>query len=272
MIQVNKIKIIQSSELPRRFDSLVRFWDLAGTDGGGCYSVGLLLSRHDDRFFILDCVRGQWELSETIDQMRITGYRDESMFGKEVRLGWEEQAAAAGKFLTSEIQKRLRAFRTFSTRPMGSKEIRMEPVAASISYGEFHAVDAPWLPVLLDELEQFPGGKYLDQSDALSGGYQSLVTTKNTSGGGMVLPKLTSTKDPSSWDLPKCLHPECKRPAFGLQNAVGYCCQCCRTAHEWEEEVDKHEPECAQAYTVWWAKHSPVDKEPRTNSTFRFRR
>jgi len=66
MIAVNKIKIIQPAELPKRFDSLVRFWDLAATENAGDYTVGVLVGKirdkttGEDRFVVLDVHRGQW--------------------------------------------------------------------------------------------------------------------------------------------------------------------------------------------------------------------
>ena len=39
----------------------VRFWDQAATEGGGCYTAGVLMCKGEDGlFYIVDVVRGQW--------------------------------------------------------------------------------------------------------------------------------------------------------------------------------------------------------------------
>jgi len=204
--------------------------------------------------------------------MSVTSIFDRTRYGDAVRIGIERQPGGAGKWATEQFLKRLRQFRVFSVSPQGSKSVRAEPLANAIGFGEVSSVDGPWLPTLLDEMEGFPHGRHDDQVDAIAGAFNSLSGAESSETKGMVLPKLTSTRDPASWDLPKCLHPECKRPAFGIGDAKEYCCTCCRTAHEWDEPLDKHEPECAQAYTVWWAKNSPVDDDRQRLPVGRVRR
>jgi len=278
MFAVGKIRIIQTADLPKRFDSLVRFWDLAATENAGDYTVGVLVGKirdkttGEDRFTVLDVHRGQWAGDRTIEEMVVTSNLDRARYGEAVRVGIERQPGGAGKWATEQFLKRLRQFRVFSVAPNGSKVVRAEPLANAIGFGEVSSVDGPWLPTLLDEMEGFPGGRHDDQVDSLSGSFNALAGAESSESKGMVLPKLTSTRDPSSWDIPKCLTPGCNRPAFGIGNSVGYCCSHCFEASEWQETCETHDCSCALEFTKWWAKNSPNDSDKRTNSTFRFRR
>ena len=51
----------------------VRFWDAAGTEGGGAYNVGALMSvTRDGRYYVEDVVRGQWGTGGEDNQLRQT--------------------------------------------------------------------------------------------------------------------------------------------------------------------------------------------------------
>jgi predicted phage terminase large subunit-like protein len=179
LFKLGKLKTIDWSDVPSKLDAVVRFWDLASTEGGGCFTVGCLMGMlkegFQERFYILDVWRGQWSGDQVIDQMIARGLADEMRYGKSVRLGFESQPAGAGKYVTEQMTKRLRMFRVFSARPSGSKEIRAEPLATSISYGEVSIVDGTWNSAFIAELESFPSGRYSDQVDAASGAFSALI-------------------------------------------------------------------------------------------------
>ena len=56
-----------------------------------------------------------------------------------------------------------------------SKEVRAEPFAAQIQGGNVYLIAGPWHREYLDELEQFPRGKFRDQVDASTGAFNRLV-------------------------------------------------------------------------------------------------
>ncbi len=67
LIKTNKLESIPRAMLPRSFAKLVRAWDIAASDGVGCFTVGVLMgsafSRESiprpDRFYIIDVRREQ---------------------------------------------------------------------------------------------------------------------------------------------------------------------------------------------------------------------
>jgi predicted phage terminase large subunit-like protein len=274
LIKVSMLQVISESQLPRRFDAVIRFWDLASTAGAGDFTVGCLMAKAslngNDAFFILDICRGQWSGDGVIDQMIATSLRDQAKYGELAKVIFERQPN--GTWAAEQFAKRLRQFRVSHVAPKGSKELRAEPLSTAIAYSEVSVLDAPWLSVFLDEAETFPGGKHDDQIDACSGAFNSLQGATSSAGSGIILPTMTSTRDPSSWETPKCKNPSCGRPAFGIGSSKEYCCSCCAVAHEWEEEVDKHLPDCALQFNDWYIANAPVDNDrPGFRSTYRKR-
>ena len=125
LFKLAKLKTIDWSDVPSKLDAVVRFWDLASTEGGGCFTVGCLMGMlkegFQERFYILDVWRGQWSGDQVIDQMIARGLADEMRYGKSVRLGFESQPAGAGKYVTEQMTKRLRMFRVFNFFSMISR-------------------------------------------------------------------------------------------------------------------------------------------------------
>ncbi len=73
----------------------------------------------------------------------------------------------------------------------GSKIDRAEPMAAQAENGNVEIVVGPWNDTFLEEVTNFPGSKFKDQTDAMTGGYARLQKKKRTqpqSGGAQVLP------------------------------------------------------------------------------------
>jgi predicted phage terminase large subunit-like protein len=185
MFRVDRLRTITSSQLPSRFDSVVRFFDLASTSGGGDYTssilMGLVRDGHRLQVFILDITRDQLGPDGVIDTMLVLAFIDQTRFGDSVRLGWESQPSAAGKFLNDQLSRRLRSFRTFNLPSTKAKSVRAEAFATSVGLGEVSIVEGPNVSAFIAELETFPGGRHDDMVDAASGAYQSLLDRTTTS-------------------------------------------------------------------------------------------
>jgi predicted phage terminase large subunit-like protein len=54
--------------------------------------------------------------------------------------------------------------------------VRAEPFAAQVQGGNVWLIAGPWHREYLEELEQFPSGKFRDQVDASTGAFNRLVS------------------------------------------------------------------------------------------------
>jgi len=61
MFPIEKIDIVPARPVASDVVSAARYWDKAGTAGGGAYSSGVLMARmRDGTFTVVDVRRGQW--------------------------------------------------------------------------------------------------------------------------------------------------------------------------------------------------------------------
>lgn len=153
----------------------VRYWDTAGTEGGGDWTVGVLMGRCEaGLYWILDVTRGQWSPGRRATEMRAAAERD----GPAVRQWLERESGVGGADRTRDLTRTLAGFPVSVEPATGSKEFRAEPFAAQCEAGNVRVVRAPWNKTLLDELLGFPTGAHDDQVDAASGAFNKLANRK----------------------------------------------------------------------------------------------
>jgi len=152
----------------------VRYWDKAGTDGGGAYTAGVLMGRDKDGvYYVLDVVRGQWGAAERERVIKQTAQTD----GKRVHIWIEQEPGSGGKESAEATIRNLSGFRIFSERATGDKAVRAEPYAVQVEAGNIKVVSAEWNQAFIDEHKTFPVGKYKDQIDASGGAFNKLAAT-----------------------------------------------------------------------------------------------
>jgi hypothetical protein len=84
----------------------VRYWDKAGTAGGGAYTAGVLMAKdRNGAFYVVDVVRGQWAAAEREAVIRQTAVADRARFGH-VRV-YVEQEPGSGRKESAEATIRL---------------------------------------------------------------------------------------------------------------------------------------------------------------------
>jgi predicted phage terminase large subunit-like protein len=149
----------------------VRFWDKAGTQGGGDYTVGVLMAVHEGRYYVEDVVRGQWSDYEREKTMRATAEAD----GVEVEIAYEVEGGSGGKDSAAATARNLAGFVVSAERPTGDKATRATPFAAQCEAGNVLIKRAPWNGAYIAELCAFPNGANDDQVDASSGGFNKLA-------------------------------------------------------------------------------------------------
>lgn len=166
----------------RRWVHLCRFWDKAGTKGGGAYTVGLLLGRwryddgprdgSEDVWWVLHIERGQWDAGDRERHIVDTAKRD----GRRVVVGIEQEPGSGGKESAQLTVKRLAGHRVRVMPAVGTKEDRADSWATMVNMGAFRMAAGEWNTAFIDELRYFPHSTYKDQVDAGSGAFAVCAT------------------------------------------------------------------------------------------------
>ena len=176
-----KVERIRIDEAPADLNikKRIRFWDKAGTAGGGAYTVGALLGVDaDDRYWVLDIVRGQWDSSEREKIIEQTAEMD----GRRTIIGLEQEPGSGGKESAEATVRRLAGYRVRIDRPTGDKALRADPFSSQVNASNVFLKKAHWNLDYLEELRFFPASTYKDQVDATSGGFNILAVTRRKVG------------------------------------------------------------------------------------------
>ena len=199
----------------------VRYWDQAGTEGGGKYTAGVLMGYclQLGVVVISDVVRGQWGAGNRYTQIKLAAEMDALRFGVPangtvaqpnklaVLNVIEQEPGSGGKDSAQETLRYLRGYRAEAEPASGDKFIRADPLAGAAKNGDVYVLVKPWTDTYLSEMEAAgPGAKYLDQMDASSGAYNRLMKLKDqrvkTSGKGVDMKALDDedfTQGQSGW-------------------------------------------------------------------------
>lgn len=153
----------------------VRYWDKAGTEAGGAFTCGVLMTKlSNNKYVIEDIVRGQWSAAKREKVIDETAERD----GRTVEIYIEQEPGSGGKESVESTVSRLKrnGFNAGKDRPVGDKIYRADPYSVVVNNGNVLMVKAPWNKPYTDEVKRFPGGKKVkkDQVDSSSGAYAKL--------------------------------------------------------------------------------------------------
>lgn len=176
MFDVDRLLTISAQAIfPANIALDVRYWDKAGTAGGGAYTVGLrMLLMKNGRFIITDVTRGQWGT----DQREAIIYQTACNDGVAVQ-GWVEQEPGSGGKESAEATiRRLAGYPYRAERPVGDKVYRADPFSVQVNMGNVSIVQADWNHDFKEELRYFPFGTYKDQVDAASGAFAKLTSRR----------------------------------------------------------------------------------------------
>ena len=150
----------------------VRAWDLAASELGGDWTVGVRLCRGTEGTFqVVDVVRLQGGPEAVVQAIRAVAERD----GREVAIGLPQDPGQAGRAQVAFLTARLAGWRVVSSPESGAKATRAMPVASQVNAGNVSLLRAGWNRAFLEELQDFPGGAKDDQVDALARAFGMLV-------------------------------------------------------------------------------------------------
>jgi predicted phage terminase large subunit-like protein len=153
----------------------VRYWDKAGSAGGGDYSAGVKLVRSTDNlFYITDVIRGQWSSGQRNAVIEQTAQLD----GERVTIWVEQEPGSGGKESAENSIRLLAGFNVHREPVTGEKWVRAMPLAAQCEAGNVKLVRGAWNGDFIEELTGFPTGTHDDQVDAASGAFNKLAKKK----------------------------------------------------------------------------------------------
>jgi predicted phage terminase large subunit-like protein len=164
---------------PQHFESLVRYWDKAGTITGD-YTAGVLMGRLGNQYWILDIVRGKWTPDVRDRQIINTAEVDHQNFKGQVHLWLEKEPGAAGIQVQQQTTSKLARYGPRFDQPIGKgdKVVRANPFSAMCEQRNVYILNRSWTEDFIDEMAAFPTkGVNDDQVDASAGAFNRLVVS-----------------------------------------------------------------------------------------------
>jgi predicted phage terminase large subunit-like protein len=161
----------------------VRGWDTGGTEDGGCPTVGVLMTMvevrkpsHDQpgeyHYYIENVVSAQTASPDKL--ILATAQLD----GKGVEIFEEREPGSSGKVIIKSRSHLLKGY-SFTETVLGSDKVtRAKPFRSQCEAGNVFIKRADWNDEYLNELSNFPVGKYMDQVDASSCAFNAIIMNK----------------------------------------------------------------------------------------------
>lgn len=160
----------------------VRAWDVAASAGKGDYTVGALMgvqgSGDEQRFFIANIHRGQWDTDRVDREIKLQAEMD----GRKTLIHIPEDPAAAGKKSAAAFVRMLAGWPVKAENVRGDKITRARSLSSQVNGGNVYVVRGPnperphdWVAPMVEEMRAFPLGTHDDQIDALADAFNELT-------------------------------------------------------------------------------------------------
>lgn len=173
-----KVEFFQmtSEDIPKtEIHQTVRYWDKAGSDGKGAYTVGVKMHKlKNGKFLVEDVKRGQWTAEVRERLILQTAQAD----GVNCHVLVEQEPGSGGLESAQGTIRNLAGFLIKADKPTGDKAKRADPFSVQVNNGNVLVRVADWNRLYKEEFELFPNSTYKDQVDATSGAFNFLVTKK----------------------------------------------------------------------------------------------
>lgn len=174
-----KTEMIEIGVPPAKMVHAVRYWDKAGTEGAGCFSVGVKMGvDKEGTFWVLHVKRGQWSTNKREREILKTAQMD----GVDVEVVVEQEPGSGGKESAESTIRRLAGYVVSADRPTGEKTTRWVPFSVQVNEGNVKMAYGAWNEDFLTELAYGKQSKYRDQLDASSGAFSKLAFSKRRIG------------------------------------------------------------------------------------------
>lgn len=149
-------------------DRIIQTWDFAfgGQSDAASWSVGQLWIESRGDYYLVDQVRGRWELPECLEQVRAF---NAAYAGTHVTL---VEYAALGVAVARHLEAELINMKKIDPKALGDKITRLRGASVAFERGAVyvsgHEEDREWVDEWIKELTSFPQGAADDQCDATS--------------------------------------------------------------------------------------------------------
>lgn len=168
----------------------VRYWDKAGTEGGGKNTAGVLMHEmimpfYGATYVVSSVISGQWGAMRR-EQFILQTAQEDSVRYNNLKIYVEREPGSGGKESAENTIRNLRGYSIFEDRVTGDKETRAEPYAAQVEGGNVGLVVDDWNKPFKDEHEVFPNGPFKDRVDAAAGAFNKIHLVKSESSGSSV--------------------------------------------------------------------------------------
>jgi predicted phage terminase large subunit-like protein len=171
------IQMIDEQELPTDIE-WVRGWDFAATEendgsSNAAYTAGGLLGRSysTGKFYIGGMVRDRLSAGAVETLVSTTAYNDTA----DVQIDLPQDPGQAGKSQAQWYTQALAGYMVSASSESGDKTLRAQPLVSQVELGNVCMVIGKWNRPLLDEMDEFPNGKFKDQVDSLSRAFAKLT-------------------------------------------------------------------------------------------------
>jgi len=171
-------------DMPRGY-RWVRHWDLADTEetygADPPYTAGVLLGKPlnaDTPYCVADVQRCRDEAPTVRKLVKNTAATDLAKClaaGGTYEIQVPQDPGSAGKTVARDMVSMLVGYNVHKLIETGSKIDRAEPFATQAENGNVEMVIGPWNDAYLEEMTNFPGAKFKDQTDGTSGGHSRLL-------------------------------------------------------------------------------------------------
>jgi predicted phage terminase large subunit-like protein len=173
---------------PEDYVARVRRWDLASTEDGGDWTVGVRMTRPR--------ASGLWVIDDVVRvRMRPEGVKrtvlaTAAMDGNGTQIVLPQDPGQAGKAQVEDYIRDLAGYNARAERETGDKVTRAQPFSAQCEAGNVALVRAPWNEAFLQSIEAFPDpGVHDDDVDAAAGAFTTI--SKPTSAYEPQTPRVT---------------------------------------------------------------------------------
>lgn len=162
--------------LPADITKVVRYWDKAGTEGGGKYTAGVLIGKsREGLFYIIDIKREQYSANKREKLIKQTADLDRIQWGDKLSIYHEQEPGSGGKESAEATTRMLAGFNVHADKVTGDKDSRARPLAAQAEAGNMKILRAKFNVDFLDEISLVPHSKVRDQADAAAGAFNKLT-------------------------------------------------------------------------------------------------
>lgn len=149
-----------------------RGWDLGASASGDFTAGGKVGRMADGRYIIAGMVREQYETNKRDALIKTTANNDGHV---RVKQSLPQDPGQAGKSQVLALAQLLAGHNVHFSPESGDKVVRATPLASQINAGNVLMLKGAWNDQFTEECRLFPNGKYDDQVDAVSRGFNQLM-------------------------------------------------------------------------------------------------